>query len=131
MLLTPLLPSFHTHISARFSSCIQSPLLTFQILMTFRIHSSDGGSPSPIASDHIMECTRALTCTSCALVLVDVLSANAALFTLRRCHYCLGNPLMTPPHSPEAPTFSQTSRVNEHHSFSKPLSSAFSNPIPV
>ena len=81
-------------------------------------HVSDGGSPSPSpsASDHTMGRTGALACTACALVHTDVLSANAAMVTLRRCQYCLGNPLIGSTHSPEPHTFSQPSRVNTFES---------------
>ena len=79
-------------------------------------HASDGESPSSSASDHALERSHAPARTARALVHIDVLAANAPWSPSDDAGIVMGNPLMTPPHSPESHTFSQTSQVNIFHS---------------
>ncbi|KAH9067705.1 hypothetical protein EDB87DRAFT_23826 [Lactarius vividus] len=79
-------------------------------------HASDDASPSPSASEHALERTHAPARTARALVHIDVLAANAPWSPSDDAGIVMGNPLMTPPHSPESHTFSQTSQVNIFHS---------------
>ncbi|KAI0250043.1 hypothetical protein BJV78DRAFT_617930 [Lactifluus subvellereus] len=78
-------------------------------------HVSDGASSSPSTSERIIT-ERAPARTARALVHIDVLAANAPWSPSDDAGIVMGNPLMTPPRSPEAHTFSQTSQVNIFHS---------------
>ncbi|KAH9976110.1 hypothetical protein BGW80DRAFT_1456977 [Lactifluus volemus] len=80
-------------------------------------HVSDGASSSPSTSERIIsERDHAPARTARALVHIDVLAANAPWSPSDDAGIVMGNPLMTPPRSPEAHTFSQTSQVNIFHS---------------
>jgi transcriptional enhancer factor len=78
---------------------------------------SDGASSSPSTSERIItERGHVPARTARALVHIDVLAANAPWSPSDDAGIVMGNPLMTPPRSPEAHTFSQTSQVNIFHS---------------
>jgi hypothetical protein len=80
-------------------------------------HVSDGASSSPTASERAIAVRgHAPVRTARALVHIDVLAANAPWSPSDDAGIVMGNPLMTPPHSPEAHTISQTSQVNIFHS---------------
>ena len=80
-------------------------------------HVSDGSSSSPSASERLIpDREHGQITTARALVHIDVLAANAHWSPSDDAGIVMGNPLMTPPHSPEAQTFSQTSQVNIFHS---------------
>ncbi|KAI0001008.1 hypothetical protein BJV77DRAFT_1063559 [Russula vinacea] len=80
-------------------------------------HVSDGSSSSPSASERLIpDREHGQITTARALVHIDVLAANAPWSPSDDAGIVIGNPLMTPPHSPEAHTFSQTSQVNIFHS---------------
>lgn len=80
-------------------------------------HVSDGASSSPSASERATAARgHAPVRTARALVHIDVLAANEPWSPSVDAGIVMGNPLMTPPHSPEAHTFSQTSQVNIFHS---------------
>ncbi|KAI0302304.1 hypothetical protein B0F90DRAFT_1627551 [Multifurca ochricompacta] len=78
---------------------------------------SDGASSSPSASERVIaERVHLPARTARALVHIDVLAANAPWSPSDDAGIVMGNPLITPPHSPEAHTFSPTSQVNIFHS---------------
>jgi len=80
-------------------------------------HVSDDTSSSPPASERVInDRGHAPVRTARALVHIDVLAANAPWSPTDEAGIVMGNPLMTPPHSPEAHTFSPTSQVNIFHS---------------
>ena len=80
-------------------------------------HVSDGSSSSPSASERaIPDREHGAISNARALVHIDVLAANAPWSPSDDAGIVMGNPLMTPPHSPEAHTISQTSQVNIFHS---------------
>lgn len=77
--------------------------------------TSDDAPSSPSSSERINP-DREQIRTARALVHIDVLAANAPWSPSDDAGIVMGNPFMTPPHSPEAHTFSQTSQVNIFHS---------------
>ncbi|KAI9508378.1 hypothetical protein F5148DRAFT_915639 [Russula earlei] len=80
-------------------------------------HVSDEASSSPSTSERVItDRAHAPVRTARALVHIDVLAANAPWSPSDDAGIIMGNPLMTPPHSPEAHTFSQNSQVNIFHS---------------
>ncbi|KAI0002257.1 hypothetical protein BJV74DRAFT_45592 [Russula compacta] len=80
-------------------------------------HVSDGASSSPTTSERIIaDRGHPSIRTARALVHIDVLAANAPWSPSDDVGIVMGNPLMTPPHSPEGHAFSQTSQVNIFHS---------------
>jgi hypothetical protein len=80
-------------------------------------HVSDGTSSSPSTSERIItERGPVPARTARALVHIDVLAANTPWSPSDDVGIVMGNPLMTPPRSPDTHTFSQTSQVNIFHS---------------
>lgn len=78
---------------------------------------SDDSSSSPSASERVIaDRGHGAISTARALVHIDVLAANAPWSPSDDAGIVMGNPLMTPPHSPEANTISQASQVNIFHS---------------
>jgi transcriptional enhancer factor len=79
--------------------------------------ASDDAPSSPSSSERINpDREHGQIRTARALVHIDVLAANAPWSPSDDAGIVVGNPLMTPPHSPEAHSFSQTSQVNIFHS---------------
>ncbi|KAI0262186.1 hypothetical protein BC834DRAFT_972191 [Gloeopeniophorella convolvens] len=81
-------------------------------------HLSDAASSSDASASEriIVDRTHAPARTARALVHIDVLAANVPWSPSDDSGIVMGNPMMTPPHSPEAQTFAHASQVNIFHS---------------